>query len=102
VINGIEKDYPYSLKWARDPDRYQIIIDGIRAEQMQEAMDLEKSTRYATNFQNRIMKGFQTLVALNQFERGQECLQMQATKVKSDSLSTSKDLSEGAKEGNSA
>jgi len=41
------------------------------------------------------MKGFQTLVALNQFERGQECLQMQATKVKSDSLSTSKDLSGG-------
>jgi len=54
VINGIEKDYPYSLKWARNPDRYQIIIDGIRAEQMQEAMDLEKSTHHAQIFRTEL------------------------------------------------
>jgi hypothetical protein len=100
VVNGIEKEHPYSLKWARDPDRYQIIIDGIRAEQMQEAMDLEKSTRYATNFQNRIMKGFQTLVALNQFEQGQACLQMETT-ITSDSLTPSKNPREGSADENS-
>jgi hypothetical protein len=71
LIVEINDHYCYHLTWARNHERYQTIIDGIRAEQMQEAMDLEKSTRYATNFQNRIMKGFQTLVALTQFEREQ-------------------------------
>lgn len=68
LIDEIEKKYGYCLKWARDPHRYEIIIAGIRAEQMQEAMDLEKSTKYSTNFQNRILKGFAALSHLAQVE----------------------------------
>lgn len=71
LVQEIMENYAYHLAWAKDPKRYETIIAGIRAEQMQEALDLEKSTRYATNFQNRIMKGFQTLVALSQYEREQ-------------------------------
>ena len=59
------------LKWARDPERYEVIIAGIRAEQMQEGMDFDKSTRYATNFQNRVIKGFTALAALDQHEQQQ-------------------------------
>ena len=71
LIDEIEKSYSYFLKWARDPHRYEIIIAGIRAEQMQEAMDLEKSTKYSTNFQNRILKGFAALSHLAQVEQQQ-------------------------------
>ena len=71
LIDEIEKKYGYCLKWARDPHRYEIIIAGIRAEQMQEAMDLEKSTKYSTNFQNRILKGFAALSQLAQVEQQQ-------------------------------
>jgi hypothetical protein len=35
---------------------------------MELAIDFEKSTRYGTNFQNRIIKGFSGLAALDQHE----------------------------------
>ena len=34
-----------------------------------DAVDLEKSTRYGTNFQNRILKGFQMLALMDQYEK---------------------------------
>ena len=49
-------------------ERYQCIVDGLRAEQMELAIDFEKSTRYATNFQNRMIKGYSGLAALDQHE----------------------------------
>lgn len=67
-INLIAERYPDHLKWAADPERFQGIIDGIRYGQMLGAMDLEKSNRYATSFQNRILKGFQALQALDEIE----------------------------------
>ena len=69
LVNEIDKDYPYYLKWGQDPERYQIIIDGIRAEKMLKVMDLDKSVRYATNFQNRLVKGLTSLAAMDQHEQ---------------------------------
>ncbi len=52
LMNDLKEEYPHHFTWAEDPTRYQIIIDGLRAEQMEEAMDLDKTNRYATNIQN--------------------------------------------------
>lgn len=68
VINELNESYPHHLMWAQAPARYQTIIDGLRAEQMEQAIDLDKSQRYATNLQNRMLKGFSALAALNQHE----------------------------------
>jgi hypothetical protein len=38
---------------------------------MLEIMDLEKNTRYVTSFQNRLIKGFTALAALDQYEQQQ-------------------------------
>jgi hypothetical protein len=69
LVNEIDKDYTYYLKWGQDPERYQIIIDGIRAEKMLKVMDLDKSVRYATNFQNRLVKGLTSLAVMDQHEQ---------------------------------
>jgi len=58
----------YHLEWAAYSERYQAIIDGLKAEKMMEALDFEKSSRYATNFQNRILKAFAGLAAIDQHE----------------------------------
>lgn len=68
VMNELNERYPYHLRWAQAPSRYQAIIDGLRAEQMERAIDLDKSQRYATNLQNRMLKGFSALAALDQHE----------------------------------
>jgi len=78
VINQISERYGYHVDWAVSPLRYQTIIHSLRAEQMLVAMDLEKSTRYATTFQNRMIKGIQALAALDLHEkhmRALECAQ---------------------------
>ena len=36
---------------------------------MNDAIDLEKSTRHATSFQNRMLKGFQMLAIMDQQEQ---------------------------------
>jgi hypothetical protein len=56
------------LRWAGDSERYQAIIDGLKAEKVLAALDLEKSSRYATTFQNRILKAFAGLAAMDQHE----------------------------------
>jgi len=68
LMNKFTENYEYHLIWAQAPSRYQTIIDGLRAEQMEQAIDLEKSQRYATNLQNRMLKGFSALAALDQHE----------------------------------
>ena len=68
LMNELNENYPYHLTWAQAPARYQTIIDGQRAEQMEQAIDLDKSQRYATNLQNRMLKGFSALAALDQHE----------------------------------
>lgn len=68
LMNELHDRFPYHFIWAQAPERYQCIIDGLRAEQMEAVIDFEKSTRYATNFQNRILKGYSGLAALDQHE----------------------------------
>ena len=67
-MNELNESYPYHLMWTKAPARYQTIIDGLRVEQMEQAIDLDKSQRYATNLQNRMLKGFSALAALDQHE----------------------------------
>lgn len=68
LMNELQDRFPGHFIWAQAPERYQCIIDGLRAEQMELAIDFEKSTRYGTNFQNRLIKGFSGLAALDQHE----------------------------------
>lgn len=68
LINELHERFPHHFIWARAPERYQCIIDGLRAEQMELAIDFEKSTRYATNFQNRIIRGYTGLASFDQHE----------------------------------
>lgn len=68
LMNELNDRFPHHLIWAQDPERYQAIIDGLRAEQMKASIDFEKSTCYAANFQNRIIKGYSALAALDQHE----------------------------------
>ena len=68
LMNQLREDYEFHLIWAIAPERHQRIIDEIRAGQMIAVMDLEKTTRYATGFQNRILKGFQALALLAQYD----------------------------------
>jgi hypothetical protein len=69
LMNQLKENYEYHLMWAESPARYQIIIDGLRAEQMEQAIDWDKSQRYATTLQNRMLKGFSALAALDQHEQ---------------------------------
>jgi hypothetical protein len=68
LMNELKERWEFHFIWAQAPSRYQIIIDGLRAEQMEQAIDLDKSQRYATNLQNRMLKGFSALAALDQHE----------------------------------
>jgi hypothetical protein len=68
LMNDLNEKYPHHFTWVENSTRFQIIIDGLRAEQMEEAMDLDKTNRYATNIQNRVAKGIATLAAMNQHE----------------------------------
>ena len=69
VINQISEHYPHHIDWAQQAGRFQAIIDGLRGDQVMHGLDLEKSTRYATTFQNRMIKGMQALAALDMHER---------------------------------
>jgi hypothetical protein len=68
LMNELNEQYKFHLAWAEAPERYQIIIDGIRAQQVLEVMDLYSTNRYATSFQNRILKGLQALDTMNKIE----------------------------------
>jgi hypothetical protein len=68
LMNELHERFPYHFIWAQAPERYQCIIDGLRAEQVELAIDWEKSTRYGANFQNRMIKGFSGLAATDQHE----------------------------------
>jgi hypothetical protein len=68
LLNELKENWEFHFIWAQAPARYQTIIDGLRVEQMEQAIDLDKSQRYATNLQNRMLKGFSALAALDQHE----------------------------------
>ena len=66
LMNEIREQYPHHLQWAADPRRYQIIIDALRADLVLQALDLDKSSRYMTSIQNRLLKATQALIHLKQ------------------------------------
>jgi hypothetical protein len=68
LMNELKENWEFHFIWTQAPARYQTIIDGLRVEQMEKAIDLDKSQRYATNLQNRMLKGFSALAALDQHE----------------------------------
>jgi len=68
LINELKTQYKDHLLWASRWQSYQVIIDGIRAQQVLEVMDLDSTNRYATSFQNRILKGLQALDTMNKIE----------------------------------
>ena len=67
-MNSLTEKYEHHLLWAQEPQRYQAIVDGLRAEQMEVAIDMDKTQRYATNLHNRMLKGLSALAALDQHE----------------------------------
>jgi hypothetical protein len=79
LMNQIVEKFPHHLLWASDPKRYQTLINAIRARRMNDAIDLEKSTRHATSFQNRMLKGFQMLAMLDQHEQQNTILMPRAS-----------------------
>uniref|UniRef100_UPI00404754DB hypothetical protein n=1 Tax=Polynucleobacter sp. TaxID=2029855 RepID=UPI00404754DB len=93
LMNDLKENFPHHFIWAEDPDRYQIIIDGLRAEQMEQAMDLDKTNRYATNIQNRIAKGVATLAAIDQHEYQLQTNEQLSGKAHRPILSDQTDLS---------
>ena len=68
LMNEIREKYPHHLQWAADPRRYQIIIDALRADLALQALDLDKSSRYMTSIQNRLLKATQALIHLKQMQ----------------------------------
>lgn len=71
LLESLENAYHHHLVWAKDADRYQILVMGLRAQKIEEAIDLDKSNRYATNLQGRLLKGINALVTLDQIEAQQ-------------------------------
>lgn len=69
LINELSEGHRYHLLWAQDPSRYQIIIDGLRAEKVLSVLDFDRSNRYVTSFQNRRIKAYQGLDLLAQREQ---------------------------------
>lgn len=68
LMNHLNERYPHHLLWAEDPERFEIYIAGIRGQQLCEGMDLDKSLRYYTAFQNLFNKGCYALDAMNRVE----------------------------------
>ncbi len=68
LINEIGEKYPDHLSWAKDPQRYEILIAGIRARVASQILADEKTTRYLVSAQNRKIKANQALAALTQLD----------------------------------
>lgn len=68
LIHEILSNNKQHIRWNMNASRFEAIIRGMRAEQLLAVMDLEKSTRYATSLQNRIIKGFTALAAIDHHE----------------------------------
>lgn len=82
IMNQLASNFRSHLLWAEQPARFQMIIDGLRAEKMLAVLDFDKSNRYLTSFQNRRMRALQGLEAL---ERRCEAKYL-SKKIASDSI----------------
>lgn len=102
--NEIKEKYPQHLIWAQDPQRYEMYIQGIRADQVIDGMDYDKSIRYATAFQNLIHKSIGTLTAMEQldWQRQQQQLAQESIAVSSVLLESTPNLTGNAAANGSA
>ncbi len=57
LMNELNDRFSYHLIWAQDPERYQAIIDGLRAEQMEAAIDFEKLHSMLRIFRIGLLRG---------------------------------------------
>jgi len=74
IGNELAEGYRYHLLWAQAPQRYQTIIDGLRAQKILEILDFDKSNRYLTAFQNRRIRALQGLDTLHRRQQEQQQL----------------------------
>lgn len=81
IMNDLTKRFRFHLLWAQDPVRYQIIIDGLRAEKILEVLDFDKSNRYLTSFQNRRLRALQGLEALERREQAKRFIEHSAVEI---------------------
>ena len=84
LMNELREKYPHHLQWAVDHKRYQIIIDALRADLVLKALDLDKSSRYMTSIQNRLLKATQALMHLKQMNASnvERVIELEAIKSK--------------------
>ena len=68
LINHLHERYPHHLTWARVPEHYQMLINGLRQEVTEKLVDVDKSYARAAAIQNRILKSLAGLTAMNQQE----------------------------------
>jgi hypothetical protein len=81
LMNSLIEGFRFHLLWANDPKRYQIIIDGLRAEKILEVLDFDKSNRYLTSFQNRRLRALQGLEALERREHARQLIERTAPEM---------------------
>jgi hypothetical protein len=81
LMNSLIEGFRFHLLWADDPKRYQIIIDGLRAEKILEVLDFDKSNRYLTSFQNRRLRALQGLEALERREHARQLIERTAPEM---------------------
>jgi len=84
LMNELREKYPHHLQWAVDHKRYQIIIDALRADLVLKALDLDKSSRYMTSIQNRLLKATQALMHLKKMNASnvERVIELEALKPK--------------------
>lgn len=68
LINELHERYPHHLTWAQAPERYQLLINGLRSEVTEKVVDVDKSYARAAAIQNRVLKSLAGLAAMNQQE----------------------------------
>ncbi len=68
LINQLHERYPHHLTWAQAPERYQLLINGLRSEVIEKVVDLDKSYALVAAIQNRVLKSLSGLTAMNQQE----------------------------------
>lgn len=56
LINRPHEHYPHHLIWAQAPERYQLVINGLRSEVTEKVVDIDKSYERVAAIQNRVLK----------------------------------------------
>ncbi len=68
LMQSLEERYRFHLVWSSAPERYQLVIDGLRAELVERTIDFDASFARATSLQNRLLKSLSGLAAIDRHE----------------------------------